>query len=264
MTTVNSTPTTSSTSQASYVTPGVDDSTAASRLFDDLNSSVALQGGLYETAKQSAIHGSILNNFNPLPTLEQMRLQISDSDWNSVANVPSARLGALLHTPLGKELGKKLGEKLKSQLGGDQSPTSFDLTAAGAFSLLEKGSSSEASANPTSPTHFAGIQLKPFASSTPQEVFDNLASNLVRKGLVSQALAPAAAYLVLWKTMPEYLIRDMPANFDFNSAEGMKFTAQVRKMEADAPVSGIQRTYQEIEDLMYPERAEARRAQTVI
>ena len=39
---------------------------------------------------------------------------------------------------------------------------------------------------------------------------------------------------------------------------------QWAKLTSDAPVSGIQRTYQEIEDLMYPERAEARRAQTVI
>lgn len=232
-------------------TSGTDDTSAASRLADDLGGRSDFDDGLYGAKPQSLIHGFIVKNTVPLPTLENMRQQVGEQTWQAVKDSPSAVLGALLETPLAREL----GETLKSRFGGSLSLPAQDWAIAGAFSLLDKGSSPEASDTSRRDGHFAGIKLEPFDYNIQGEVVRNLTNGLENSAGVAPELAPAAAYLALWKTRPEYNVRGVPADFVFNTAEGKEFAAQVRKMEAQSPTSGIAADYQEIQRIIHPELA---------
>ncbi|MGL5995623.1 MAG: hypothetical protein ACRC1I_03730 [Pseudomonas proteolytica] len=232
-------------------TGGTDDTLAASGVANDLEEISSFDDGLYRVKPQSLIHDFIVKNIVPLPTFENLRQQVDAQTWQAVKDHPSAALGALLETPLARDL----GEKLKDRFGGSMSLSAQDWAIAGVFSLLDKGSSPEASGTSRPDSHFAGIKLEPLDFNIQSDVVRNLTNGLENSTGVAPDLAPAAAYLALWKTRPEYNVRGVPADFVFNTAEGKDFAAQVRKMEAQSPTSGIAADYQEIQRIIHPELA---------
>ncbi|USW96774.1 hypothetical protein NHF39_09495 [Pseudomonas proteolytica] len=231
-------------------TGGTDDTLAASGVANDEGIS-SFDVGLYRVKPQSLIHDFIEKNIVPLPTFENLRQQVDEQTWQAVKDRPSSALGALLETPLARDLGKSLRIDLAVRCLCPRKTGRLQVSSV----CWTRGSSPEASGTSRPDSHFAGIKLEPFDFNIQSDVVRNLTNGLEISAGVAPDLAPAAAYLALWKTRPEYNVRGVPADFVFNTAEGKDFAAQVRKMEAQSPTSGIAADYQEIHRIIHPELA---------
>lgn len=189
---------------------------------------------------------NFLQSMKPPPGLSAMRDQVPDSVWNNKAGVATMELAEMLGTPIGTEM----SQALKMKFGGAMYN---DLTwgMAGLASLLTAGEQN------TDTHDIAGFDWKG-GDNTPSNTFDRLKEHLVNSGRTNPEMTGAVAYTLLWKSAPEFLLRNIPADADKNTLEWARVTDKVGALVENHPLQTLGMTYDDILDLISPSRVQER------
>lgn len=198
-----------------------------------------------------------LQQLKPLPTLDAIRAQVPDDAWNAKQGQPSYGLDELLQTPLAKEMGLKLREEF-----GDFFPGKSERSWAGTALtvLLTKGVHGD-------PGEIAGFDFDS-RGQTPSDtkatnMFSRLKQHLVDTGRTTPELADAAAYVLLWQSAPEYLLKDIPAGVDRFSLvwdQVRRKVSELSEVDDQAPLS---KSYDDVLDILDPQRVADRKNQFI-
>lgn len=142
---------------------------------------------------------------------------------------PVGALQKLLDSPKATEL----GSALRAQLQGAISPTGdsdYVLTA------IHLGLDPESLTTPVGST-VAGFDLaKPeHWGQTPKTVVENLNRHLIDKGRATSESATLASHLLLSRTAPQYLIKDIPASVTVGSVAWANLSIAVAAIESERP-----------------------------
>lgn len=142
---------------------------------------------------------------------------------------PAKMLEALVRSPQGQRMGKALQQSMQG-IDSDRSATDY-LLAAIALQM-----DPESITTPDRNT-IAGFDL---ATDThgghhASTVVDGLAEHLSRTGRTSAALARVGAYLLLAKSAPQYLVKDIPPTVKIGSQAWASLMIAVTTIEAQSP-----------------------------
>ncbi|PHN18941.1 hypothetical protein [Pseudomonas sp. ICMP 460] len=163
----------------------------------------------------------------------------------------SAVAGAALNSPvlameqlLGSPKAQALGQAIQSRLDGSGSgigSSAYVLTA------IHLGLDPESLATPAR-NSVAGFDLanSQHWGQPPSVVLEGLGKHLVEKGRASTQTAQLAASLLLAKTAPEFLIRDIPAGVTCASALWAHLAMSVGRLEAQTPGRTLGMRYAEV------------------
>lgn len=202
-------------------------------------------------AEMQAAMFKILQAMTPPVTLNALREQISDAQWNKFNGTASRELAALASTPAAKEM----VEKLKSWFGSSTPRSDIQWAVAGLTSLVTKG---QRSADVNS---VAGFDLNQHNNAA--DTFERFKTHLVTTGQATSELAGSVAYMLLWQSAPEFLLRDIPDNVDKDSPIWKQVTRQTRELEANQFQSSLLKTYDDILDILDPRRITERENQVI-
>ncbi|WLH69977.1 hypothetical protein [Pseudomonas sp. FP2309] len=161
---------------------------------------------------------------------------VSDADLAD----PMLALEKLLASPKAQAL----GEVLQTRLGGVPTPGAGDdyvLTA------LHLGLDPHDQAAPTR-NHIAGFDLasSQYWGQPASAVIDGLGKHLLEQGRVSARTARLGAYLLLARTAPQYLVKDLPAGVTYGSVMWAQLAMAVARIEAQTPGRTLAMGYAQI------------------
>ncbi|WP_438868783.1 OspG family effector kinase [Pseudomonas sp. L1(2025)] len=144
-------------------------------------------------------------------------------------NDPAKILEALVGSPQGQLMGKALQQSMQG-IDSDSSVTDYLLAA---IALQMDPESITAPARNT----VAGFDLAPDTQGGrhASTVVDNLANHLSRTGRTSAALASVGAYLLLARSAPQFLIKDIPPTVKIGSQAWASLTIAAMTIEAQTP-----------------------------
>lgn len=145
---------------------------------------------------------------------------------------------------LGSPKAQALGQAIQAAQGGLPTNTSVNDYLMAAIVLgLDPESADETSVNKTAdfdlaqPGHW-GRKAK--------DVIDGLSRHLITKGRAGTQTAELAARLLLAKTAPEFLVRDIPASVTYGSLTWTQLAIATARIEADTPGRALSMSYTEV------------------
>ena len=187
-----------------------------------------------------------LRTMKPPPSLNAMREQVQNDAWKKRDGVASGELTELLNTPIGKEM----SQALQVKFGGSN------------FNALTWGMAGLASLMVNLFADNNNYYIDGFDwggnDKNPAAIFEHLKEFLVETGLATPELAGAMAYVRLWKSAPELLLRNIPADVDKDSPEWSRVSEKVEALVLDNPLLTLGMTYDDVLDLIDPTRVENR------
>ncbi|WP_330210186.1 SET domain-containing protein-lysine N-methyltransferase [Pseudomonas sp. AM4(2022)] len=147
----------------------------------------------------------------------------------SVQNDPAKMLEALVRSPQGQLMGKALQQRMQG-IDSESSVTDYLLAS---IALQMDPESITAPDRHT----IAGFDLASdkYWGHHPAAVVDGLAEHLSSTGKTSVALAKVGAYLLLAKSTPQFLIKDIPPNVKIGSLAWASLTIAAMTIEAQTP-----------------------------
>jgi len=147
----------------------------------------------------------------------------------SVQDDPAEMLEALIRSPQGQRMGKALQQRMQ---GIDSASSVTDYLLAGIVLQMDHESISAPARN-----KIAGFDLasEHYWGHPPSAVVEGLAEHLSRTGKTSVALAKVGAYLLLAKSAPQFLIKDIPPTVKIGSQAWANLTIAAMTIEAQAP-----------------------------
>lgn len=201
-----------------------------------------------------------LQKMTPPPTLEAIRAQVPNAVWDAKQRGQSYGLDALLLTPMATDMGLKLRE-----LHGDLLPGMDDLSwASVALTVLfTQGMFGD-------PGNIAEFDFDSRGNNTSDTMaatmFSRLKQHLVEQHLKDTGakdfeLAGAIAFLLLWRSSPEYLLRDIPAYENRFSHQWEQVRREVKQMSEKHDRFPLGASYESILDALDPQREIDRRSQ---
>lgn len=153
---------------------------------------------------------------------------------------PSSAVEALL----GSAKAQALGQAIQTRLGGIATNTSVNDYLLAAIQLgLDPRSAGTPARNSV-----GGFDLgqQSLWNQAPSAVIEGLSRHLVKEGRASAASAELAARMMLARTAPEYLVRDIPANVTYGSIPWTQLTIATARLEAESPGRALTMTYSEV------------------
>ncbi|WP_438870232.1 glycosyltransferase [Pseudomonas sp. L1(2025)] len=194
-------------------------------LIDLLNTPDPELPGLPLTDKKTGVLGYLLSAAN-----------LTSNDLKK----SSSAVEALLGTPAAQALGRAI----QSKLGGIATPNSINdyLLAAIHLSL-----DPEALATPAR-NSVAGFDLgqRQYWNQPPATVIEGLSRHLVKEGRASAESAHLAARMLLARSSPVYLIKDIPSSVTYGSIPWTQLAIAAAKLEAESPGRVLTMTYREV------------------
>jgi hypothetical protein len=153
---------------------------------------------------------------------------------------PRTALQQLLDTPKAQALGQALQTHLKGASSGT-SIYDYLLTA------IQVGLDPESLTGPVR-NAVAGFQLDAQAQwgQHASVIVDRLSQHLIDSGRATTQTAKFAAHLLLSRTAPQYLVKDLPASVTYGSIAWSQLTIEVAKLEAQAPGSVQNMSYAQV------------------
>ncbi|MBN2987424.1 hypothetical protein [Pseudomonas lactucae] len=157
---------------------------------------------------------------------------------------------------LGSAKAQTLGQAIQTQLGGYATHSSLNEYLLAAIHLGLDPESLDAPA----PNTVAGFDLAHEAhrGQGAQTIIDNLARHLLDKGRVTAQTANLGARLLLAKTAPQFLVKDIPRSVTYGSLTWAQLAIATARIEADSPGRSLNLTYAQV--LAYGEQVETRDA----
>ena len=145
---------------------------------------------------------------------------------------------------LGSTKAQALGQFLQARLGGIATNTSVNDYLLAAIAL---GLDPQALGTPAR-NSVSGFDLGQRAlwNQPPNVAIEGLSRHLVKEGRASKASADLAARLLLARTAPQYLVKDIPPNVTYASVAWTQLEIAVAKLEAESPGRAFTMTYSEV------------------
>ncbi|WP_460137368.1 OspG family effector kinase [Pseudomonas sp. S1_E04] len=161
---------------------------------------------------------------------------VSDADLEK----PVVALEKLLASPKAQALGRAL----QTRLGGAPTPGAGDDYV---MTALHLGLDPQSQVAPTR-NSVAGFDLahSQFWGQPASAVMEGLGKHLLEQGRVSARTARLGAYLLLARTAPEYLVKDIPASVTYGSVMWAQLAMAVARIEAHTPGRTLSMGYAEI------------------
>ncbi|WLH87184.1 glycosyltransferase [Pseudomonas sp. FP2338] len=162
--------------------------------------------------------------------------ELSNSDFK----FPSSAVETLL----GSAKAQALGQAIETRLGGIATNTSVNDYLLAAIQLgLDPQSTGTPARNSV-----GGFDLgqQSLWNQAPSAVIEGLSRHLVQEGRASAASAELAARMLLARTAPEYLVKDIPATVTYGSIPWTQLTIATAKLEAESPGRVLAMTYREV------------------
>ncbi len=158
----------------------------------------------------------------------------------SVGNDPAKMLEALVRSPQGQLMGKALQQRMQG-IESDSSVTDY-LLAAIALQMNHESISA-----PNRHT-IAGFDLDSHNhwGRAPSAVMDGLAEHLSSTGRTSTGLGKVGAYLLLARSAPQFLIKDIPPNVKVGSQAWASLTIAAMTIEAQTPGKVLSMTFAQV------------------
>ena len=153
---------------------------------------------------------------------------------------PARALDTLLKSPMAQTI----GQTIQGGLNGIATPTSISdyLLAA-----LHIGLDRESVVLPVR-NSIAGFDLghQNYWGLPPSAIVQGLSDHLVAKGRATPATAKLATHLLLSRTAPQFLVRDIPGSLVNGSQAWVSFCLAVAKVEASAPGTASRMSYGQV------------------
>lgn len=158
----------------------------------------------------------------------------------SAQNDPAKIIEALVRSPQGQRMGKALQQRMQ---GIDNESSATDYLLAGIALQMDPESITAPDRN-----KIAGFDL---ASDKhwgrhPSAVGDALAEHLSSSGRTSAALAKVGAYLLLARSAPQFLIKDIPPSVKIGSQAWASLTIAAMTIEAQTPGKVLGMTFAQV------------------
>lgn len=144
--------------------------------------------------------------------------------------------------------GQRVGSSLQAQFAGISTPTSVtDWLLAALQSSLDQDTLLDRSGAPNR-TKVAGFDLanQEHAGKPPSAIIEALAAHLEGTQKTTAELAPVAAYLLLSRRAPAFLVKDIPATITWGSHSWVSLEVAVARLEAKAPGSTALMSYAQV------------------
>ncbi|WP_235437128.1 hypothetical protein [Pseudomonas trivialis] len=169
---------------------------------------------------------------------------------SAVSNADLQRPTVAIEKLLGSPKALALGQAIQTQLGGyatDSSRNDYVLAA------IHLGLDPESLEDPAQNT-VAGFDLARQAhwGEGPQAVIDSLGRHLLEKGRVTAHTANLGARLLLAKTAPQFLVKDIPRSVTYGSLTWAQLAIATARIEADSPGRSLNLNYAQV--LAYAEQ----------
>ena len=169
---------------------------------------------------------------------------------SAVSNADLQRPTVAIEKLLGSPKAQALGQAIQTQLGGyatDSSRNDYVLAA------IHLGLDPESLEDPAQNT-VAGFDLARQAhwGEGPQAVIDSLGRHLLEKGRVTAHTANLGARLLLAKTAPQFLVKDIPRSVTYGSLTWAQLAIATARIEADSPGRSLNLNYAQV--LAYAEQ----------
>ncbi|KAF1033679.1 MAG: Protein kinase OspG [Pseudomonas sp.] len=161
---------------------------------------------------------------------------LPEADWSTRSDA----LGKLLNSPKAQALGQAIQTKLGG-FPGHSSVSDYVLAA------LQLGLDPESHENPTA-NSVAGFDLAQAAHSgnPASAVIDGLSRHLIEKGRATPTTANLAASLLLARTAPEFLVKDIPPSVTYGSITWAQLAIATARLEADSPGQTLTMSYAQV------------------
>lgn len=193
-----------------------------------------------------------LKSMEPPPSLSAMREQVPNDAWKKRDGVATDELSELVNTPIGR----KMSQALQMEFGGSNF-NALTWWLAGLASLMVNANEFVKEYDGYDNYHIDFFDWGG-DDKNPAAIFEHLKKFLVKYKLATPELAGAMAYVRLWKSAPEFLLRDIPAGLDKNSPEWKRVSEKVGKLVLDTPLQTLGMTYDDVLDLIDPTRVKNR------
>lgn len=157
---------------------------------------------------------------------------------------PRTVIQALLDSPKAQALGLALQTTFK----GVSTPDSInDWTLAALSASLEQQAAATGTVSPVR-TGVAGFDLarKEHWGKPTATVVEGLVNHLMTQGGIRADIAPTAAHLLLSRSAPAFLVKDVPPQLTYGSHAWVSFTTAVARIEAQAPGSSALMTFTQV------------------
>lgn len=149
-----------------------------------------------------------------------------------------------VETLLGSAKAQALGQAIQNRLGGIATNTSVNdyLLAA-----IQMGLDPQPTGTPAR-NSVGGFDLgqQSLWNQAPSAVIEALSRHLVKEGRASAASAELAARMLLARTAPEYLVKNIPANVTYGSIPWTQLAIAVAKLEIESPGRVLSMSYREV------------------
>lgn len=167
---------------------------------------------------------------------------VSEADLRA----PSVAIEKLLGSPKAQALGQAIQAKLEG-LATDSSRNEYLLAA------IQLGLDPESMALPA-PTTVAGFDLgqSQHWGQPPSQVIEGLSRHLLAKGRVTVQTAHLGARLLLAKSAPQFLVKDIPSSVTYGSLTWVQLVIATARIEADSPGRALNLNYAQV--LAYAEQ----------
>lgn len=149
-----------------------------------------------------------------------------------------------LDTLLKSSKAQAMGQAIQEGLGGIATPTSISDYVLTALHVSLDRESVESPARHS----IAGFDLghPDYWGKPPSAIVTGLSEHLVAKGRATQASAKLATHLLLSRTAPQLLVKDIPDTVVNGSQAWVSFCLAVAKVEAHAPGTAAQMSYGQV------------------
>ncbi|QJI29362.1 sugar-binding protein [Pseudomonas sp. ADAK18] len=194
-------------------------------IIDLLNAPGSTLPGLPLTDKKGGALGYLLSGSN-----------LSDNDLKKASNATE--------TLLASAKAQALGKAIQTHLGGIATNTSVNDYLLAAIHLgLDPESLNNAARNSV-----AGFDLgqRQHWGKSAAAVIESLSRHLVKEGRASPPSADLAARILLARTAPEHLVKDIPPSVTYGSIPWTQLTIAAAKLEAQSPGRVLTMTYSEV------------------
>ncbi|MDT9634379.1 hypothetical protein F6S08_24585 [Pseudomonas sp. JV449] len=153
---------------------------------------------------------------------------------------PARALDTLLKSPMAQ----KIGQGIQDGLNGIDTPTSISDYV---LAALHIGLDRESVVLPVR-NSIAGFDLshQDYWGLPPSAIVEGLSKHLVTKGRATPATAKLATHLLLSRTAPQFLVKDIPDTLVNGSQAWVSFCLAVAKVEASAPGTASQMSYGQV------------------
>ncbi|USV98485.1 hypothetical protein KUA23_15420 [Pseudomonas pergaminensis] len=185
-------------------------------------------------------------------------LRLSEAE----AAEPGRVISALINSPAAQEVGRVMRAKVDA---GSTPGSDTDWLLAGLQVSLDR-ESLLGSVQPPPRNRVAGFDLDDsrFWGQPASTVVAGLTEHLMTRSRASEAMAPAAAHLLLARKAPQFLVRDIPPGVVYGSHSWVSLCTAVARIEAQSPGSVATMSYAQVmafDDIAPVTRADQRVAQ---